>query len=679
MKTALADVRVYDQGQGDAYVTDRGFAWYDVLAPGAGEISTNAGRPALQFIDGFGLVCAATVVACDTRIANYVASGGLWEERRPAYGDRRYRLVQYDASDSVSWSITSRFPLPQDPEVAWTIRLSEVPADWSGPEPYVRIEFAGEWALQFAESGSGIMHLHDASWTQVADLPQLRTDSENLIVLRCLRGIAVSLDYGRTWSWYRAAGAIRSMPWSVRGCGHVIAVGLHQLQMAAGTYTSEPRNTYTRRLSTDATITGRASVPPGASITYADASQPDLAIARYTATLTPAVTAGVPFQFYHSAALYAVQFTYPVTRSSPTRTYTTPFANLLTRVSIRRAFQPDETSATIEIQRDAAQAWVANLRRSKVAIRLGWSEDGVEEWYTRFTGYVSRVTARRDDVGRAVFAIELENTLARFRHTEWSVTDEFALGGMTVNQALDWVLASEGLDASGSMWHSAGDRVVLPPGEPETPVELLRRGERKLETLQRLASYAGLEVVARDDGVIATSPRCYVSPVVTCDLYASAGGAGGELDDWVIAAEADVSYDDSATAVVVVAKSADGEAGEAVAWCVDTTAETDITSDRFSPWREIVHDELPATSDHGLLVARAQSLASDLFAIRHDVTVASYANLSLNRRDRVRIYGCDGIGVPDGAEYVVLTLDDDWRVSSDGDITLRTVAGCRRI
>jgi len=692
----LASVRLYDKGEGDPIVTDHGFVWYDILAhthPLGTANRDASGITTLEYLDGSGLVCRPQLIPKDTRLTHYLRSGGTWEERRPTVGTpRKYRLVQADASPNLQWSITSIFSLPQNPQVGFGLVFIDSPADhnFDAYPPFVRIELAGSWALEFSKfAGSRLLRNAGASgaWEAVQDLPSFGGGGtsdfdEKLILLRCLRGkIGVSLDFGKSYTWFGSAdGSPVTIPagkLTVRGQGGMVVFGLHQLKYVSGTYTSPPKRTYAARAFATPSIGGRYSTPNSTSVLFADNSDGPAGVAGYQLTLRPDTSPGTPFAFYSTPEVYAVRFAYAVTRTVPALTYTTPWDDAILSVDIEKELDLSTSSATIHVRRDAALQFTGDYRWRKVAIVLGHQlEDGTEEGVVAFTGHIREIKPYQDEYGRASLQITCENVSIRPRRQTW---DAFTgpLGGQTVNQALDAVLDSMGLTTAYRSWHAAGDRVILPAGSPEDPTLWPKAGEAKWDTLQLLAAYAGLEIAVTDTGSFSTGPVDYVDPVVSWEWEADPAAAGASQNGQAAIHRISFSFDSGESYTGVVVEGED-EAGNALwAYGIDTTAELDPSSSRFSPWRELMRDQADGTVSLGILQQRAITRYLQHVPLKFEPEIEVPVNLNVLRRNRIRILDTTA-GITNADQFVVLTLRHHYEADPSFS-RLTTTAGGRRL
>ncbi|MGV3719305.1 MAG: hypothetical protein ACO1SX_00225, partial [Actinomycetota bacterium] len=541
----LMEVRTYLPGQGDPLVIDRGWHWYDVLRESAhlGSVNKTAeGNAKLEWLPDVGLVNRPFLNLQDTRLTQVSTSGGTWEERIPGTGNpNKYRLMQLDTTADVQWSATSSYKLPKNPHVAFSLVIPDTPPnhDSATYPPFVRLELGGQkWAVELSKVyGARLLLKVGSDWEAVQELPEPtrfgnRDSDEMLLMLRHYRGrICISTDFGKTYTQFGypdgTAATINSTSWTIRGQGGQVLVGLHQLQYVDGVYTSPTKNTFTSRPLSSATLTGRYYAPGTTAVTFADVGTPASGIARYTATLEAQTITGTPFDFFQGPELYAVLLTYPVVRQVTLGTYTTEWTGAVRSADLDYPLDLSGATATLRLRRDAQAQLTGDYRWRKVVIINGYqTEAGSAVPVTGFVGYVRSQTAEQGEYNKQDLIVTLDNPTIRFKRTEW---DDFArpLGGLTVNAALDYVLASEGLDTTNRVWWYTGDLITLPEGSPEDPAFWPRRGERKWETLERIARYAGLELaVFEDSGDFFTVPRNFVQPYTSkvwdCELASGA-------------------------------------------------------------------------------------------------------------------------------------------------------------
>ena len=696
----LVEVRLYDVDAPDhPLVADRGFTWWSLLAEewGWGSFNGDAlGRSYLEFVPEIGLTCRPFLNPQDTRSVHYDFSGGSWSEEQPTTGKHRtYRLVQYDTTAGIEYRATSDFSLPQNPHFAFSLGLPDSPPDWDSAAlpPYVRFEFGTQsgqarWAIQLEQGGAFLLQWSVAAsaWQAVADLPLPPrglgyTDLEEMFVfVRCLRGrIGISTDFGRSYTWHGdlkspitvASGACR-----LSGRGGMVIYGLHQLQYQAGTYTSPQRPTLQTRISVSTTFAKRSDEPAGTSIGLADLSSASGAYAQYRATVTPDDITGVPFNFYSAPVLYSVVLAYPVVVATTGATYTTPWANRISFCEVDKPLELTGGRCTFRAHLLPGTTLSGSFRRRKIQVRMGYKKDGTEHWWTVFTGHIRQVIPQWNSFGDCTLEIVAENVLARYKHTSWTPLDVRPLGGNLVNTVGDYILTSEGtpLNSSYRSWHAKGDLWLLPAGLAEDPFELVRKGERKLETLLRVYGYAGLEITATDAGVIQSGLRNSYSATV----HPYSPTETSDLHKLIQAISAPLDYDESCTAVLVGGQAENG--AQLYAWARDAWAEDSLITDRSCPWREIVQEDVPGTCDQGTLVGRTQDLAYEGFGLKHEPELLGFMNLGISRLDQIEISGATRIGVPDLTRFKVLSLKQTYQQDlRRGEASLSMRTGIRRI
>ncbi|MFN3650100.1 MAG: hypothetical protein ACK47B_11020 [Armatimonadota bacterium] len=690
-RTPLLEIRLFDAGEGDPVITSRAYGWYDALLQSGlyGRSDFDAsGRPKLELLPGIGLACRAQLQLQDTRLNHYSTSGGTWEERRPGVGaPRTYRIIQLDTTAGVQWSATSTWDHPSDPDCALELLLPDSPPDWDATTypPYVQVELGGgAYAVRYDTEGGFLLRKVAGSWQRVMSLPRPargdgygRDRETTLLYLRFLRGmLGISADGGASYAWYAdPTGAAVTIPagrLAVRGQGGACLFGLHKLGYSEGVYTSPERNTLSSRSAPTQSFVGRYAAPGATSLVLTDVSTPLSAVACYTATLTPEDRAALSFTFQRSPVLYATEFIYAPAVTAGAETYTTPWPKAHSiRVSEPEQLHAGHAEWTIEIPPGEEPNW-QSLRRRKVQIRMGYTEDGVEHWWTLFTGYIDSIRPQWNDYGACTATIRADSATARFKRSCWSPLEQFALGGRTLNAAADLILASEGLNSSFQSWDGLGDLFTLPAGLPEDPCELCRPQEWKWETLTRLMGYANLEPYADRDGHYRSVRRDYYG-AVTAELHVTDPSEISELPQSLAS---QIDFNQAYTAVLVTGVLPWGEAG--AGYAVDAPAETDTSSDRFCHWRELVIEQLPGTVSPGMLLARTQALAWEHFGRRETPSISVELNPDVQRRDRISIYGAERAGIPDGTEYVVLSLEHAIQADPEsGEVTMTTTAGLR--
>lgn len=703
-ESPLVSVRVFDVGHGTSTALDYGLGWYDALngswQHGRSD-RTAAGVGKLQYIPDIGLVCRAFVVPKDTRLSHWthattlndVATASTWEEVRPLGGVyRTYRLVQYDTSAGIKGGLASQFSLPANAEVAVSLTLDDSPPDWgTSVEPQVRIAFGGgAWAVRIAKAGTMLERAVGGIWVHADDLPSPARGAgyadldEIWLYVRPLRGkLAFSFDFGATYHVYALPdGSAISVPAgqvAVATQGGRVGFGLHQLQMVAGTFTSSARDTLKVRGAVTATVTGRYDAN-GGTVAFTDAGSGPARRAQYAALLTPGTVSAVPFAVYRSPALYAVTYRLPQVLTQYGDDYTTPWDDALLGVDIDKPVELDAAVATLRLHQDAWELFDLedeSLRFRLVQIILGYHlSDETTEEYIAFTGFVRTVDLEwSDEWGATVVTVALDNGSARLKRGSWTPLDLIPFGGMTPNAAANTLLTLRGIDPALAEWHPVGALRALDPGSPEEPFELMRAQELPWETLKRLLGYENLEPVPFDDGTFGSVVKDYVEPEVSW-TYRATPESMTDVRELLRRVRHRIDYSESATAVLVYAEGSDGSL--LMLGTGDAAAETDLTSARYMLWRDTVVEQVSGGADVGTLAGRLEALARQYLPLKYQGELEAPIHVGLTRRMRIAVYGCAGVGIPDGTEFALMTLHHSARVN-EGLTELSTQAGFRRL
>lgn len=691
----LASVRLYHPGQGDPFLVDRGFRWYQPVAgiwEGGSITYTTSGEPKVEHLEGIGIVCRPSLALQDTRTADYTFhSTSDWDERMPATGSpRKYRLVQSNASADLQWHATSRFALPGDPHIAFSLVAPPSPPDHDATTypPYGRLELGdGQWALQWSRAfGSALMLKVSGSWRIVAELEPLQPVDqemgEPLVMIRPMRGaIGISMDRGRTYRWYRGSdgrgASIRAGKITLRGQGGQVIFGLHQLAYATGSYTSPERTTLTSRsIAATPAITFRGLAPTNTVLSVVDASTPAQGLAAWTATLQPGTLLGPPGWSCHTTPeLYAVQLVYPVIRSGGSGAYSTPYDDAIEDIEIDRPFELAEAHCRIRIRRPADLSFsYRHGRWPRVDVWLGHTLDGGgTEWTLAFSGYLERLRSMQSEYGRAEVELSLTGPAIRFQRTTWVEIESIPLGGRTLNQALDLVLDTEGLSGWHRSWHWAGNYIVLPGGSPEDPSFWPQPGESKWDTMEQLCRWAGMELGVTTTGQLATVPRDYVEPWVTRKWEWANYASIHE-----VALSADYELDCAGSVTGVLRRGTDEYGIPIWAYMIDAAAEWLPSSDRFCPWRELDQETIRTATSPGWLALAAQSDFLDLATPRQELELTTPVQLGLRRRQQVRLVGAP-IGVWTSDRFMITALRHSYRKATPvagltTTVTMRRIA-----
>jgi hypothetical protein len=705
----LARLLVSVPGQGDPVKVGEELTWLGILAYewqfGTYSRDSN-GLSKLEALQSVGLACRPYYVPKDTRLSHYTTSGGSWEERKPATGSPRvYYLVQYDTTAGTVFSATSTFDLPANASFAISLTMAATPPDWDSAAlpQYVRVEWGGgKWALHVNGDGTFLQRKVAGAWESPV---QLRGGSrafgtgkeaeEAIFFVRVLNGaLYVSSDFGQGYD--RIGNASPSQPVNVAagpvkitGQGGQVLFGLHQLLYQTGTFTSRDLNTLTSRaFGTTATLTPYDYRPTGTTVALADQSAPASSRAAWRATLTPHSSAGTPFDFWFTPQLFAVLFEYPVQVTGGSGTYTEPFdgdEGEIVAAHVSKPYELDQGNATVTIRRDATQPFVWSAGRwLKVQLWLGHeNEDGSEYLTPVKTGYIEDPCTRAPAYRDCSLTLQVEHLTTRFKRTSWTKRTRPYFRGMTVNQALDRILYSEGLftefipgflDFSAfRLWHVAGN-VPIPPGSYEEPNEYeYPPVEPKWATIERLCGLACVELGATDAGGFFTLPKDDVNAFLS-QLWEA------EPTAELLALIQDISFRlrsaESATVVEVYGRTEWGE--EVMAWTPNPLADVPGSA-FFTPWRETIQEELPGTVDAGAVTLRAQSLARQAFPLKFEADLTTPVRLGISRRDQGQVVGVTQTGVAVSDRFCVLTIEHTYRAGPGLMGECSTVAGLRRL
>lgn len=699
---ALQEIRVYDRNGADAYLTRRVYGFYETMA----EAYDRQGQPGspvpvlptLEFIEDVGLVCAGYIVQQNTETTNFPSRTGTWSHYYPASGGtpRKRRLRQTSTVAGLQWTTgPSNYSLPANPSVAFSINIPETPPDWNEDThpPFVRLVLGGgAYALEWSKVyGNAFLINVGGTWETIGEIPALEVSNnsnnrEVFVWFRVHRGlmlVAVTSrgrpeDYKGVRLPHDAAGVPSDFSaghWLCQGQGGQISgLGIHQVFYTAGTFESDPRPLDRDRSSQgSALFTGsRFSEPAGTDVALYDWSNHFSLLAGYRAVLTPSTSGtGVPFLFHHSPELYAVRFRYPPVRSVPTGTFTTPFEPITVRIA-----EPDDlgdASAEMVARLDPTvqASFLPGLTFFEFDLKELDSDGTTVRTETAFAGHLTEEPIVNEQVNELTWQGRFQNQALRFKSSFWQPFESLPLGGGSVNDAIEEVFESEGLDPAGYITlHAAGDAMPIPAGWPEEPAEWPPEGEAKWETLKRLAGYAGLEIIPKRDGTYECQALGYVAASVTKTWKAA---PATDLLEFVQRFRNTRQHLERATMILV-----EGENWSGVPmwfFAIDTDAEEDPASVRFLPWRITMRERIPGRTTPALLVGRAQSLAVEMFRNRDEPEVVAPVDLTVRRRHRGKVEGLLAAS-PDAAEYSVRAIEIVYERLFGPGVTI--TAGLRR-
>jgi hypothetical protein len=689
----LGKLRIWRTGTlgADPVVTLREASLYDPLrwSYAYGAYSQSGGENLLEYLpldDQFGaLVCRPSLVLQDTRLTGVTAwstSGGSWEERRVGH-DRKYRLIQNGAAADLQWSAVSAYTLPAFPSFAVSIKLYDTPSDHDATTypPYVRLESGRVWALEWSKvNGSRLLRWNTAtaSWYAVMDLPEpdgagTQDGEEALYYVRYVRGrIAVSADRGRSYlTYWDGTGALTPMSaqrLTLRGQGQKVVFGVHQLYMAAGTYTTIPTPIEAEaRSAPDLSASRYTTVWAGqtmGAVSITDQGNPAAGQMRVRASLTPqAAGVGPGWTVYRSPEVYALAARYAPVSTSFLGVADEPFALLEATVEKPLELDAAEWTAAVRVDPDGEFEWQWG-RLSKIELQLGASTADGDELPYSYVGHVVESAVDWPRHREVNLSLQMANVSQKWKLLRWDEGDRFPLGGRTLNQALDAILTTEGipLNASYRVWDAdgsgLGDAFVLPVGDAEDPFGLPRAGESKWETMQFLASLAGLELIPLDDGVLTTLPVDWYDPFTSKTLEAV---PAAQLKNLLLRLGWRWRHRESATFVRVGGVMA-GSGARLWAWALDADAERNPASARFTPFRIAIPDVIiPGTCTLGVVTALCQTYVRKYFLNKVSVEVGTIADLDVGRRQVHQVEGAEVAGVVASNRFGVMSLRHTYR------------------
>lgn len=705
-------VKVAPIAQGDAYVTDHGLAWYDLVEDSfqwAGGNYDPKGLSYLEAIEHVGVLARPYLGLKDTLKAHWAFSGsGNWEDRDSVSGSPGVkRLMQYLVDTTSVYLATCNFTHPQDPNFALTLIIPPSPRTWdtTGLPPYVRLEFGnGEWAVHFEATGNYLLRWIAERWVVVGDLDDLSLGQgyaqidEKVLFIRCASGkLLVSTNYGKTYKRYENFDdtpiVVAGGKFGLRGQGGQVIFGIHELQYQNGSYLdSVTINTFTSRLAVFPTFDlTRSFLPPGTNIVMTDRSDPFIGKAAYRATFTTTFSARTNLRYYYTPVLRATVMQYPVAVSSFIPDSDTPWDAKLWNVNVTDPFELANSTATWRFDIDPGDAVDENYRLRKVQIVVY-----VETWdnyetdsptlthtdnFVLFTGYITGFTLNDGD-GEGAFAEFTAGTLAaKLKRTEWDFNWIIPLGGLDAGTAADLVLYTEGLTAADrAWWEPISSAWLLPFGLHREPFMMLKRKQKKWRTLEDIFSYPQLELGVLRDGTLATVPKNYYTGVVH-QVQGQIPTDKKDLSDAVVSLQTKVNYQDTTTVAITYAKAFDGSG--LVGFIVDLEAEQNPTSPRFCPQREAAQQDVDFKAETGTVQGKTLDLAYDMLVKKKEPDLQiplGRSSLAIGRRDFIQPYGMADLQLEDGVYYWVMSMTRNLAMDRrSGKVNLNVSAGVRKI
>lgn len=689
-KYAFARLGIYPETGGDPIVLDHGNAWHDNLTGdrtgGTSELggigTAQQGYELCKHIPGLGLTHRFFRVAQNTRLSQFTFSGtGSWDERRPAFGERKYYIRQYDVSPGVTFAAESVPSVPENPNFILNIRIAESPFNWdfSAMKPYHRVEFGG-YGIHFEEGAIFLVRWVGGQWQIIGDIQNASPRSNNgldiTLWVECHAGkIYISTDFGREFTEYGNPNPLEPITVSagtliLRGQGGAVELRIDQLKPYAAVYTSEQANTFTPRVAPTATISGRTTEPGNTEIVWEDNSDPSSGLIGYKATLTPdEVMSGWGWNFWQSPVLHYTNFFYPVSNFVFLETADEDYNASIIEVSVEKPREIHAGTATIHLQRNPRTESLLNnpvYDRRKIYIVLGHTLTvGAPEEWVAFTGYIRTINEGWTSWGVRTIEIVADNVSCKLKDTTWTIFDVVPLSDIgTVNEINDYILSSEGMGGTlGTSlpnyrtWHAAGN-TGLDNGLATEPFELIVPDEPKWETLERINKYKKLEVAITDDGKYETVPMDPDYTTGNIHHWRTTPEVGGtDIRELIKALSAATDCAETCSLVLVVGTGYNGSS--ICGYAVDSIGESPTLGPafgRFKPWRTTLYEVIQNPTTVDILTQRAQGIAWRKFRNGAEPRAVVPVNLQVGRFDEVRIYGANSPNVPDGVRLKVNSL-----------------------
>jgi hypothetical protein len=687
----VASIDVFNVAHGDPILTDRGFSRLDILKKENNEKSYQGtpdcfpnGAPKLQFLDDIGLTLRGYINPVDMRLSQHLCTpSGSWDELQSVGGSKNVFHLRYSDTLGAAFTCLSNYNLSANPVFAVSLIIPETTNTWNftTSEPFIRIEFGnGKWAVLLSKQNGNVLLANVAGqWVVAADLQEGRggaaraiTD-EKWVIIRCeFGGIFISFDMGHSWTPYftpdQTPVVVPAGPWRIVGQGSAPVIGLGEYQVVAAAYDSPAWDSFDVRSSlSTAIITGHGYLPAaGGSISFFDISVPSSRQAQYRAALIPTQTMVFPFRMWNTPALQNVTLRYAFQRATTSGTFTNAWDPFIVEIGITQPEKLAEGSCNIVLTGDAHTAYdFTGMRDRKVRVHLGYlMSDGTKEYETVFTGYVSNeVKLDVNSWGEKYIHISLVNIAGLFAKKPWDPLHGGSFAGMTPQAAGDFILMSEGfmdeaaIDRTYATWFTASlGTAPLPLGEWHHPFETIKPQESKFKTLERIFDYYGFEIGVTNDGGFISLPKNYISPTASWTLYAGDDLMMDDVRKQITNASYTYNIKDSATAVMVYGTLSNGLT--AVVYAIDDPAETDTSVERFTPNRQWILEEFSGAHgkpDENLMLEKLFNLSRDNLGLKKEPNISFPVHIQRNRRDKIIVNGCAGIGIPDGTEFTLMS------------------------
>jgi hypothetical protein len=248
----------------------------------------------------------------------------------------------------------------------------------------------------------------------------------------------------------------------------------------------------------------------------------------------------------------------------------------------------------------------------------------------------------------------------------------------SLNGAADYVVQSTGLDLTYTNWDISGALLPMSIFDKFKPFELVKPGEDKWTTLKRLFRYYNMEPFPQNDGVLSSRTLDLVPDVVGLELRPSRK-LTTDYRQAMMAIANTFDASNNATSVFAYGELDDGRLYNVYA---EDPSANNAAHENFCLWEEPMIEEVSGASvTEGLVIQRAQSLAFEHFPSTRqpwtpDFEVAVYPELDTNIR--VRVFGSDGVGIPDEQDHILVGLEHTYE-NMRGITGMTTKGALRRI
>lgn len=687
-KWAVASAEVFDVAHGDPLMTDRGFSRLDImrkeLTNGTIECFLNGARK-LEFLDDLGMSIRPYITPVNMRLSQYTATpSGSWDEIQSVGGTKDVYHLRYSDALGTAWNLTSNYNIAANPVFAVSLIIPETRNNWdfTNNEPYIRITFGnGKWSVLLSKQYGSFLQVNVAGFWQVAAdlkggdgrIARALTD-EKWVTIRCEFGaIMVSLDMGFSWEIFIANDGmpinVPAGPFAISGQGSAPIIGLGEVVPAVASYKGPAWDSFdVRTAGTDAIITGRSIIPAaGGSLTFSDISDPEARIGQYEATFTPVQIQTFPFRMWNSPLLQNVTFRYPFERITTTNVFSTPWDQYITDVDVKKPEKLSEGTCSITLQLPAHTydpTMFDGIRYRKVRVKLGYKmDDNTVEWETVYTGYVDDLTLTWDNFGSIIAQVSLINIAGLLKTKFWRPLDSGAFAGMTPQAVGNFIVKSEGfmdedeLDSTYVAWFTVSTGTQpLPLGEWDHPFETIKPGENKFATLERIFDYYGFEIAVDNDGVLVALPKNWLNAANPHTLYVADPAMLDDIRKQISSMSTHFNIKDSASMVMLYGRLENGQT--AIMYAVDDPAEIDATSERFTPFRNMILEEFSSAHgrpDEALMLEKLNNVSRDNLGYKKEPQISFPADIRRSRRDLITVIGAGQLKIPDNTQLALMS------------------------